>query len=91
MLKKRTSTANEFPFHKCKNSRKIEKCEKKKIPHLYNFTSLARELPLHKCRNNKKMRIYIYIYSYIFIQVQLMSFSYILDAIAILEKSKEKM
>ena len=86
-MKKRTNTANEFPFHKCKNSRKIEKCEKKNIPHLNNFTSLAR-LPLHKCRNNKKMRIYIY--SYIFIQVQLMSFSYILDAIGILEKSKEK-
>ena len=50
-MKKFTSTANEFLFHKCRNDRKIGKKS-----HLKKFTSPANDFLLHKYRNNKKMR-----------------------------------
>ena len=46
--------ANEFPLHKCRSNRKMEK-----LFFLLNpkkCSSPANEFLLHKCRNNRKMK-----------------------------------
>ena len=88
-MKKYTSTANDFLFHKCRNNRKIQKC--KTNAHLKIFTSSANELNIEinveiirNCGNVKKFNLQKKYTS------QLMSFSYILKAIGN-SKSKKKL
>ena len=52
-LKKNSSPVNELLLHKCRNNKKMRKCEKKfKLKKIY--TSPANEFLLHKYRNKKE-------------------------------------